>query len=62
MIQDAQAARPHVGVTLEAEVHFLDAEPFRVGAEFGFGTGRAAAEENAVFSIHGMVNVSCTRI
>jgi hypothetical protein len=58
MVQDAQAARSYVRVALEAEVHFFDAEPFRVGAEFGFGAGRAAAEENAIFSIHGMVNVS----
>src|SRR4051812_37330906 len=45
-------------VTLEREVHFLDAVPIGTGAKGIFGAGRAAAEQDAITWRHGQTSYS----
>ena len=52
MIQDAKAAVPDDGVALEGEVDLVDAVALGLLAEGGLGAGGAAAEQNAVRTIH----------
>src|SRR5262245_46322129 len=52
--EHTQAARPSVAVTLEGEVHLLDAVPLRGLPERCLGALRGAAEEDAFFGLHGV--------
>src|SRR5438132_8578938 len=51
--EDADAAAPGVAVTLEGEVHLVDAVALGGLAEGGFGALGRAAEEDAVLGKHG---------
>ena len=49
-------------VTVEGEVHFLDAVALGAGAELGLGAGRAAAEQNEVGLVHDDVRTAETAV
>src|SRR5581483_10406131 len=52
VIEDAHAALADDLVAVEGEVDFLDAVPLGARAEFGFRPRRAAAEQDAIASVH----------
>ena len=54
--QHADAAGAGIGMSLEGEVHLVDAVALGGLAEGGFGALRSAAEENAVLWLHGMAS------
>ena len=51
--EHADAAAARIVVTLEGEVHLVDAVALGGGAEAGLGAVRGAAVEDAVFGLHG---------
>src|SRR5439155_11417223 len=52
VVEDTYASVPIDLVAIEREIDFLDAMLFGANAECGLGAGRAAAEQNAVASVH----------
>ena len=52
VIEHADAAAARLLVTVEGEVHLLDAVAFGAGAELGLGPGSGAAEQNEVGLVH----------
>jgi hypothetical protein len=52
VVEDAHPTVPRHAVSLEREVHFLDAVTFGAGAKRGLGTGRTATKEDAVCRGH----------
>src|SRR5262249_53115620 len=58
VVEDANAAAPRLGVPVEGEVHFFDAVAFRARAEFRFGAGCRAVEQDVVGCVHSQLPVA----